>query len=115
MRTAEDVLNGIRDRGSRGLPLETALLADQTIYRYQPRRSDLLQRLLAQECEVCGATEKIEVHHLRKLADLKREGRKEKPLWVQRLSTRRRKTLILCQRCHRQLHDGKLQVTPGAA
>jgi group II intron reverse transcriptase/maturase len=101
-----------------GIPLrrqKTALLQDQPIYRYEPRRSDLLQRLLAQECEVCGVTEKIEVHHIRKLADLQPEGRKEKPLWVQRMATRRRKTLILCQRCHQQLHEGTLQIPPRAA
>jgi group II intron reverse transcriptase/maturase len=95
-----------------GIPLrrqKTALLQDQPIYRYEPRRSDLLQRLLAQECEICGATEKIQVHHIRKLADLQRKDRKAKPLWVQRMATRRRKTLILCQPCHQQLHAGTLQ------
>ncbi|WP_416212319.1 hypothetical protein [Nostoc sp. DedQUE09] len=31
-------------------------------------RSEVVQRLLAQECEICGATDNIEVHHIRKLA-----------------------------------------------
>lgn len=31
---------------------------------------------------VCGSKEKVEVHHVRKLADLKQPGRKEKPEWV---------------------------------
>ena len=27
---------------------------------------EVVQRLLAQECEICGATDSIEVHHIRK-------------------------------------------------
>lgn len=29
-------------------------------------RSEVVQRLLAQECVLCGATDNIEVHHIRK-------------------------------------------------
>jgi len=36
--------------------------------------SDLIQRLLAQKCEVCGSSENVEAHHIRKLADLQRKG-----------------------------------------
>jgi AI2M/AI1M-like HNH endonuclease len=39
-------------------------------------RTELIQRLLADTWELCGAREEIEVHHIRKLADLKsRRGR----------------------------------------
>ena len=67
-------------------------------------RSELLQRLLADKCELCGSKENCEVHHIRKLADLKKEGRKEKPLWVKRMAARQRKTLIVCQQCHHGIH-----------
>jgi retron-type reverse transcriptase len=63
-------------------------------------RREVVQRLLAQACEVCGATESCEVHHVRKLADLSTPGRRETPLWVRRMAARRRKTLVLCQQCH---------------
>lgn len=69
--------------------------------------TELVQRLLADECEVCGSSENVEVHHVRKLSNLKMEGRKEKPLHVRIMSARRRKTLVLCRRCHRDLHAGK--------
>src|SRR5262245_24539874 len=46
------------------------------------RRSEVVQRLLAQTCELCGAQGPCEVHHIRRLADLHKPGRKEKPLWV---------------------------------
>ncbi len=67
-------------------------------------RSELLQRLLADKCELCHTEGKCEVHHIRKLADLKKEGRKEKPVWVQQMIARKRKTLIVCQPCHGQIH-----------
>jgi group II intron reverse transcriptase/maturase len=68
------------------------------------RRSEVVQRLLAQTCELCGAQEQCEVHHIRRLADLHKPGRKEKPLWVQRMVAYRRKTLVTCRACHEALH-----------
>jgi group II intron reverse transcriptase/maturase len=67
-------------------------------------RSEVVQRLLAQVCEVCGTTAHCQVHHIRKLADLRRPGQREKPLWVQRMAARRRKTLVVCQTCHEAIH-----------
>jgi group II intron reverse transcriptase/maturase len=69
-------------------------------------RSELEQRLLAQECELCGSHERIEVHHIRKLADLKQEGRANQPEWKRQMSERKRKTLAVCQTCHRKIHHG---------
>lgn len=72
-------------------------------------RTDLVRRLQASECEVCGAQEPCEVHHIHKLADLRRRwrGRKEKPAWVKEMIGRRRKTLIVCARCHQDIHAGR--------
>ncbi|MDP9315334.1 MAG: reverse transcriptase domain-containing protein [Chloroflexota bacterium] len=70
----------------------------------------LEQRLLADQCELCGTTGKtntIEVHHIRKLADLKVKGQREKPAWVKRMAASRRKTLVVCEKCHDDIHAGK--------
>jgi hypothetical protein len=67
-------------------------------------RSEVVQRLLAQECKLCGATDNCEVHHIRKLADLNKPGQREKPLWVRRMAARRRKTLVTCRKCHEEIH-----------
>lgn len=67
-------------------------------------RSEVVQRLLAQECELCGSTEGCQVHHIRKLADLDRPGQREKSLWVKRMAARQRKTLSVCQKCHEEIH-----------
>ena len=73
-----------------------------------PARSELIKRLLADECELCGATEHIEVHHIRKLADLKVKGRRERPQSMQVMArARRRKTLVVCKNCHTNIHAGR--------
>jgi hypothetical protein len=82
---------------------------------YGPR-TELEQRLLANECELCGSTERIEVHHIRGLKDLKVKGRREKPKWMQIMAARKRKTLVVCARCHDDIHAGRpvrTKPTPG--
>lgn len=67
-------------------------------------RSELGQRILANQCEWCETREgKMEVHHVRKLKDLK-----GKALWEVRMIARQRKTMVLCKVCHDELHAGKL-------
>lgn len=70
-------------------------------------RSEVVQRLLAQECEICGSTDTIEVHHIRKLADLTHKGGSNPPKWVGIMARRRRKTLVVCQKCHNTIHFGR--------
>ena len=70
-------------------------------------RSEVVERLLAQECELCGSKEHIEVHHIRKLADLKSKDGGEQPAWKRRMAARRRKTLVVCRACHEQIQYGR--------
>jgi group II intron reverse transcriptase/maturase len=87
-----------------------AYLEDRKPLPLHYRRTELVQRLSADTCEHCHSHDNIEVHHIRKLADLKRrwKGRKKKPDWVVWMITRNRKTMVLCQECHIKLHSGKL-------
>jgi hypothetical protein len=102
------------DRGDRdplvarfgGIPLKrqrTAVLTDR-----QPvpatARKELIGRLLAGRCEVCGHAVNVEVHHIRKLADLNTAGQSRKPTWTTIMIKRRRKTIVVCQRCHDDIH-----------
>jgi group II intron reverse transcriptase/maturase len=82
---------------------------DPSRWQYYNTRSDLIRRLQANTCELCGSHEKIRVHHVRKLADLKKRwrGRKEKPQWVIRMIALQRKTLIVCHKCHVAIHAGR--------
>ena len=94
-----------------GIPLTwdmQADLEDQPQPHWNPR-SELEKRLLAQVCEQCGATsltDTIEVHHIRALKDLNRYTGREKPLWVKIMAARRRKTLVLCRTCHKDIQYG---------
>ena len=67
-------------------------------------RTSLVARLKAHKCEWCGAENvELEIHHVRKLKDLK--GKKT---WEKRMIARKRKTMALCKACHVKLHAGKL-------
>jgi AI2M/AI1M-like HNH endonuclease/type II intron maturase len=92
-----------------GIPLKRkpeAILVDRLPQFVMTNRSELLQRVLADKCELCGSKEKVEVHHIRKLADLEKPGRREKPVWVKQMAARRRKTLVVCRKCHEEIHAG---------
>ncbi|WP_197716126.1 reverse transcriptase domain-containing protein [Priestia endophytica] len=70
---------------------------------YQSRTS-LIQRLMANKCEWCKTEEgSMEVHHVRRLKNLK--GKKR---WEIQMIARNRKTMVLCHKCHIDLHSGKL-------
>ena len=84
-----------------------AVLVDQRPPTAYTKGTELLKRLQADECELCGSTLKVEVHHLRKLADLQRQGRKEVPDWFRLMAARKRKTLVTCRDCHEAIHAGR--------
>ena len=66
-------------------------------------RNGLIKRLQARVCENCGATDNLEMHHVRKLKDLK--GKSD---WEIKMISRNRKTLAVCSVCHHKIHAGKL-------
>lgn len=68
------------------------------------RRSELVQRLLADACELCGSADQVEVHHIRALKDLTPRGRRQQPEWAMRMASRHRKTLLVCRACHESIH-----------
>lgn len=67
-------------------------------------RNSLIKRLLARKCEWCDeVTDDLEIHHIKKLKDLKGKIR-----WEIKMIERKRKTMALCKECHRKLHNGQL-------
>jgi group II intron reverse transcriptase/maturase len=84
-----------------------AAIKDQVLQPYIPRRSEIIDRLLRDTCEVCGAKGQVEMHHVRKLADLKGKGQREKPLWKQIMIARHRKTLAVCRTCHMDIQHNR--------
>ena len=70
--------------------LTPTVLNDDPPKIWSGRRSELVQRLLADTCELCGSQHQVEVHHIRE--------------WVVRMASRRRKTLVVCRACHEAIH-----------
>jgi hypothetical protein len=103
------------DRGERrkplvarfgGIPLKRqqyAVLTDRAPALTPQVRKELVTRLLRNQCEICQSTDGVQVHHVRKLADLDKAGGPH-PTWTQIMIKRRRKTLVVCQACHDQIH-----------
>jgi len=59
-------------------------------------------RLKAKECELCGTTESnhYEIHHVNKLKNLK--GKRP---WEIVMIAKKRKTLVVCRKCHYKIHN----------
>jgi group II intron reverse transcriptase/maturase len=88
-----------------GIPLKRhkrAVLTDR-LPLVPPGPKELITRLRRGQCEACGHTGTVEVHQVRKLADLTKPG-KPQPAWAQAMAKKRRKTLIVCVTCHGTIH-----------
>jgi hypothetical protein len=76
--------------------------------QYASKRSEVVQRLMAGRCELCGMEGiPVEVHHIRKLSDIEKPGRRPKADWEKWMAARKRKTLVACGACHDAIHAGQ--------
>ena len=97
-----------------GIPLtrkRTAVMTDLKPIMAIVKRNELIHRLLAGRCELCEEGIGLQVHHIRKLADLNKPGRPERPAWVHLMAIRKRKTLVVCEECHQDIHAGRATTT----
>jgi len=64
----------------------------------------LESRLKAKVCGVCGCidSEKYEIHHVNKVKNLKGKAK-----WEQVMIAKRRKTIVVCHKCHMAIHHGE--------
>ena len=104
-KKGKEVIREFYDKGFKRKELPNRYLDDR-----QPNtititggRNGLIKRLQARVCELCGATDNLEMHHVRKLKDLK--GKSD---WEVKMIARKRKTLAVCSACHHKIHAGKL-------
>jgi group II intron reverse transcriptase/maturase len=97
-----------------GIPLKrqpTAIISDRKPPRATTQGNELIHRLLAGRCELCASHTGLQVHHVRKLADLEKPGRPGRPAWIRLMAKRKRKTLVVCERCHHDIHAGRATAT----
>jgi len=92
-----------------GIPLKRQAKAVLTDRQPAPpaRPKEVITRLLRGECEWCHTRTQVETHQVRKLADLASQPGREQPAWAALMTRMRRKTLIVCTRCHQAIHHGK--------
>ena len=75
-------------------------------YNAKHTHTEIIQRLLADECEICGKTGSTEVHHVKALRNV--TGPKNaRTDWKRYMASRQRKTLVVCQKCHSLISTGK--------
>ncbi len=82
---------------------EFAPIKDYEINRianYGGYRSQLIQRLESDVCELCGSSDRIQVHHVRKL------DTPAKDVAIKLMRAMNRKTLVVCHNCHVTIHNG---------
>lgn len=90
-----------------GIPLQrqrAAELADREPVRVDYPQKELIARLLADTCEICGSKGDVQVHHVRALADLAHAGWQPSD-WARVMLHRRRKTVVACDICHDRIHS----------
>ena len=77
---------------------------DPAVFR-KGQRSELVRRLLAGSCELCGSRDGVSAHHIRRLADHLPGAAEGGPSpWAEQMAKRRRKSLIVCLACHQSIH-----------
>jgi group II intron reverse transcriptase/maturase len=92
-----------------GIPLvrdKNAVLTDRIPGPVPCPRKELVTRLLARRCELCGEPGKVLVHQVRNPARLGKPGPGQ-PRWAAVMARKRRKTLVVCRPCHDLIHHGQ--------
>jgi hypothetical protein len=92
-----------------GIPLyrqRSAKIVDRRPVWVDYPHKELVTRLLADTCEICGSTGDVTVHHIRALADLAHAGWPPSD-WARVMLDRRRKTVVACDTCHDRIHEAQ--------
>jgi Retron-type reverse transcriptase len=77
-------------------------IANNSAVVYGYSVNTLENRLKAKVCELCGTAESehYQIHHVNKLKNLK-----GKETWKKMMLAKRRKTLVVCGKCHYEIHN----------
>ncbi|MHC4536006.1 MAG: reverse transcriptase domain-containing protein [Planctomycetota bacterium] len=66
--------------------------------------TELIKRLEASECELCGRKGiPLEGHHVKRVKDLRNDD--QMTFWKKMMIAKNRKSLFVCQECHRKIHQ----------
>ena len=71
-------------------------------FTYHPTNTSLIDRLKVEKCELCGAVDKLVMHHVRKLKNLQGKTTCERQMMA-----RKRKTIAICGKCYKKLSNNE--------
>lgn len=91
--------------GAKSIHRKTDVILNDHILNIYMERSELIERLLAENCELCGKEGNVVGHHIHQLKNLRK---KKRPLeiWEKKMIAMRRKSLFVCEECHQNIHNG---------
>jgi hypothetical protein len=72
--------------------------------------SDHEGRIARGQREFCKRSGDVQVHHIRKLAELDKSGT-PRPTWMELMAKMRRKSLVVCAACHDHIRTGQTTTT----
>jgi len=98
---------GFRHNRNSSPPHVSDVSSEMAWKRFRNSRTEVVTRLLNSQCEFCEKVGNVEVHHIRKLSDIDKPGRRPKAAYEKVMSARRRKTLVVCSVCHDRIHSGR--------
>ena len=67
------------------------------------KRNSLANRLINNKCEICGSDDRVQIHHIKHMKDIKNN----KAEWAKKMIAINRKTIALCHKHHLEVHKGK--------
>jgi group II intron reverse transcriptase/maturase len=70
------------------------------------RYHEVLERLNADECEMCGRVGPVEMHHRNPMRNVNKKGKNSLPAWRKKMIAMRRITLAVCWPCHKAITYG---------
>ena len=80
--------------------------SDREFFRPHLPARELTLRLKHNRCELCQeASDDLQVHHIKRLKDIRRKVKEGKATrWQEVMTARNRKTLVVCESCHNDIH-----------
>jgi hypothetical protein len=92
-----------------GIPLRRKANPAQIVdgkWKTYNRYHEILDRLNADTCEMCGRIGPVEMHHRNPMRNVSKKGKDSLPAWRKRMIAMRRITLAVCWPCHKAITYG---------
>lgn len=80
-----------------------AKITDSLYYSFK-RRYEIINKIEAGKCEMCGLEGPVEMHHREPMKNVHKKGEKSLPAWEVKMIAMNRITIPVCWNCHKAIH-----------